>query len=181
MNSFSNRLAESSDYISLLLYMYIIPPQLKRVFYNFMATLKTLVLNALLLKALLVLSLELGVDLGTSGGLIAVQLGLHRVRWNRERLVLSIMTYGFGGILFAKLSLRVEVVVVMVRRVRLPGLGIELVGNRTAIFGIEILVAVRLASGVRGLSLLDRALVTSWIEAAGCDVGSASRHCDIEM
>lgn len=41
---------------------------------------KRLLFLVLLAQELLVLSLELGIDLGTLGGLIAVQLGLYYVR-----------------------------------------------------------------------------------------------------
>jgi hypothetical protein len=87
------------------------------------------------------------------------------------------VTYGLGRILLAQLSLLVLDTVVVVRGVALVLLGSKLVGDGTAILGVEVLVAVCLALGVAGalLELGDGgvALVTSFVDSAVTDGGLA--------
>jgi hypothetical protein len=77
--------------------------------------------------------------------------------------------------LLAELGFLVLDVVVVVRRVFLVLLGSELVGDGTAILGVEVLVAVCLAFRVAGplLELGDGfvALVTGFIEGTVSDGG----------
>lgn len=94
-------------------------------------------------------------------------------------ILLSLITYGLSGIPFADLSLGVDHAVVMMGRVTLLGLTLKLIGNRAAILGVEVLVAVRLASGVTGFSLLSGRMVLA-CQATGCDVGFEFRHCDMD-
>ena len=141
------------------------------VFYSITAF-PNLVLDALLAQALLILSLELGVNLSALGGSVAVELGLICISiW--YHIVLYMDTYRLGGVLLAELGLLVGLVVVVVRGVGLVGLGSQLVGDGAAILGVKVLVAVGLALGVAGtiLELGDRgvALVASLVDGTVSD------------
>jgi hypothetical protein len=79
--------------------------------------------------------------------------------------------------LLAELSFLVLDAVVVVRGVALVLLGSELVGNGTAILGVEVLMALWLALGIAGTLLElgdgDVALVTGFIDGTVSDGGLA--------
>lgn len=94
------------------------------------------------------------------------------------------MPYRLGGILLAQLSLLVDDTVVVVGAVRLALLGSELVGDRTLILGVKVLVAGLNALGVAltlgDLGLGRVALVTSLVEGGVANVGLSGRGRHVE-